>query len=396
MIAQPGQSVGAFTLRSKIAEGGMGSVWVADDATGRKVAIKLLAKQPVPDSGCLERFSLEAKVAARIHNIHIPEVLARGVTRDGAPFLAMELLEGKDLQSYVAHSGPLSLVDVARLIEQLATALTAVHATGVVHRDVKPTNIIIGEPRQPGDRFHAYLIDFGIAKATGAFSATHVTHPGTTIGTPSYMSPEQLMGTGKIDARADVWSLAIVAYWCLTGKLPFTGESFRDVCIAIYVGAFTAVTELRPDLPTELDAWFDEALAGRASQRFDSVAIMSRMFQQATRHPRERASLSRSSEPAGDVESTALPAIRSTLASVVATRRGRWATLLSAASGSALGAAIAYHAMTAHASQVAGTRLSSPQPETQESAAIGPTARGSLSSTREAHTRATPHLRSHD
>jgi eukaryotic-like serine/threonine-protein kinase len=329
MIAEPGQAVGDFVLRTKIADGGMGSVWVADDATGRQVAVKLLAKDAVHDVEHLERFSLEARVTTDIHSLHVPQLLAYGVTTDGAPFMAMELVEGVDLQSHVAAHGPLSVEEVALLVEHVATALAAAHANGVVHRDVKPTNIIIGTCCPPGERFQAYLIDFGIAKMSSDLSPRHVTHPGTTVGTPSYMSPEQLIGSGKVDMRADVWSLAVVAYWCLTASLPFKGDSFRDLCVAIYVGTFTPVTKLRPDLPSALDAWFTTALAGDADARFDSVATMSRMFKAATTDtvPVPRA---RPAESSFDVTQPALPALRVPRVSRAPRARGRLAKLLSA------------------------------------------------------------------
>jgi eukaryotic-like serine/threonine-protein kinase len=287
MDVQAGQLMGNCVLRRKLADGGMGSVWVAwHEGLSREVAVKVLTKSSFETVEQRRRFSLEARCAARIRSPYVPEIFEHGISEDGAPFLVMTLLDGVDLGSYLKAHGRMALRDVARLLDHVGHALSAAHEVGFVHRDVKPQNIILS--RGPGADLEARLIDFGIAKSTHPTSSQMVTHPGTIVGTPNYMSPEQIAGKGPVDERADVWSLGVVAYVCLTGSLPFLGESFRQLCLAIYAGVFVPPSEHRPDLPPSLDAWFIKALSGDRRDRFPTVAAMTQAFLVAmTGAPRE-------------------------------------------------------------------------------------------------------------
>jgi serine/threonine-protein kinase len=279
-----GQVVGDTVLVRKIREGGMGSIWLADDRKlQRKVAVKLLSKERLSSQEATDRFFLEASIVSRVKNAHVPEVFDYGFTADRTPYLVLTLLEGADLNHWLAESGPLSLRETAALVGQVSSALSAAHSLGVIHRDVTASNIIM-TPRRDGTSgdFHAYLIDFGIAKWKQTDKAPMLTHPGMTVGTPSYMSPEQLMGSRELDERTDVWSLAIVAYLCLTGRLPFSGASFRELCLAIYSGSYDAPSHVRDGIPREVDVWFETALAGEPAERFSSVAVMSEAFKLAT------------------------------------------------------------------------------------------------------------------
>jgi serine/threonine protein kinase len=270
------QVIGNFVLVRKLAEGGMGSVWVAHHETlARDVAVKFLSSSPLNDAESVGRFSREAVIAARIHSDHAPEVFEHGFCDDGTPFLVMTLIEGVDLATKIERDGRFSLPQVVRLVDHVGRALSAAHELGVVHRDVKPTNIIL---RGAGEDLHAYLIDFGIAKTTQPSNSQMLTHPGITIGTPSYMSPEQLMGAVRPDERTDIWSLGVVAYLCLTGKLPFVGDSFRELCLAIHGGQFIPVSTLNAELPRGIDAWFATALSTAREHRFPSVKAMTAAF----------------------------------------------------------------------------------------------------------------------
>jgi serine/threonine protein kinase len=283
MNPSAGQIVGSFVLRNKIADGGMASVWAAEHVTlKREVAVKFLATS-AHDEVAIERFALEARTIARVASAHVPQVFDHGVTEDGTPYIVMELLAGTDLRSWVAESGCLEVAQAVRLVEQVCLALGAAHEIGVVHRDVKPENIILSGP---SGSFDVKLIDFGIAKSLGHLrNAPAITQAGMTIGTPSYMSPEQLTSVSDVDERSDVWSLAVVAYWALTGKLPFDGETFAAVCLAITRGHFTPPSELRSGLPLTLDGWFEKALSRDISERFQSVDVMSRMLKVAAADP---------------------------------------------------------------------------------------------------------------
>jgi serine/threonine-protein kinase len=275
-----GQVVGSVTLRQKIADGGMGTVWLAEHrALRREVAVKFLAAPPGPDDDGGRRFAMEGRTLARIQSRFVPQVFDQGETDDGTPYIVMELLDGVDLRAWVGRYGLLDASEVARLLDQVGQALSAAHDLGIVHRDVKPENIIITGGRED---FVAKLIDFGIAKSLALpMSAPSLTVSGTTIGSAGHMSPEQLLGAPDVDERSDVWSLAVVAYWCLTGKSPFAGETYGGVCFAIERGDFPPVSGARGELPVALDAWFTTALAREPDARFATARLMCAEFRGA-------------------------------------------------------------------------------------------------------------------
>jgi eukaryotic-like serine/threonine-protein kinase len=272
MDVHPGQQVGAkFVLVRQIGTGGMATVWVAEDRElGRRVAVKVLDAEHASNAKVVERFTSEARAMARIRSPFVPEIYERGALADGTPYTVMELLDGEDLDGRLRARGPLSVRGTARLVAQVAAALTEAHGLGIVHRDVKAENILVSGS---GDRLRARLIDFGIAKIPGA-DGRHATQTAT-MGTPAYMSPEQLASTKDVDARADVWSLGVVAYMALTGRTPFEGETFLAVCLSIREGVFPPPCGLVPELPGELDAWMAKALAPDAAKRFQSARALS-------------------------------------------------------------------------------------------------------------------------
>jgi serine/threonine protein kinase len=345
MSFESGQTLGDVVLRHKLAEGGMASIWVGDHrALGRRVAVKILARGTLGEEESIARFALEAHVGTRVRSAHVPEIFDHGTADDGTPFLVMALLEGVNLKAWVEENGPLTLEEIVLVVEHIAAALGAAHALGVVHRDVKPANIILTRSGDARARFRAHLIDFGIAKAirqSPGETATSLRNILGNIGTPSYMSPEQLVSDANIDARADVWSLGVVAYWCLTGRLPFAADNHRDLCLAIFRGVFMRVTRVCPHLSTALDAWFDKALANDVERRFDSAASMSRAFADATVYALEPRRVSISLGVMCDTVPE-FPAARRKVASVRRSRSSRKSALMCAAAGAALGAAAAY------------------------------------------------------
>jgi serine/threonine-protein kinase len=269
----------SIELRSLIGRGGMGQVWSAFHLTlCREVAVKFLSGPLAESAVALERFSLEAQTIGRLQCPYVPQVFDFGRMPDGAPFLVMELLEGLDLQSILEKEGALSLSQTERLVGQMCAVLSLAHGLGLVHRDIKPDNIVV----VPGmvDTFIAKLLDFGIVKALDA-TKNDLTRTGSTIGTPSYMSPEQLMGEKAIDGSADLWSLAVVAYCCLTGAFPFAGETFGAVCLSIHNDAVVAPSVHRVGLPEPLDAWFRKALHRLLEERFASASEMAVAFSKA-------------------------------------------------------------------------------------------------------------------
>jgi serine/threonine protein kinase len=266
-------------LTRLLGKGGMGSVWLADHTTlGSQVAIKFMAIANIDDEVLLQRFRTEAKAAAQIKHPHVAQVFDHGVTGDGVPFIVMEYLEGEDLRHAIRRQGPLAVVDVARIITQSAKALGRAHSLGIIHRDIKPDNIFLcdidGEP-------FIKLLDFGVAKIDQGSSMDGATTTGSMMGTPLYMSPEQLLSARTVNHRSDLWSLAVVAYFALTGRVPFNGETIGSLSVAVHVGVFQAPSTLRPGLPTALDAWFVRALKRDPNERYDSAKEMAEAFEQA-------------------------------------------------------------------------------------------------------------------
>ncbi|NUS92561.1 MAG: serine/threonine protein kinase, partial [Nocardia sp.] len=237
---------GRYRLREKIGEGGMGQVYRAyDTVTERFVAVKVLPGHLSADPGYRERFRREAHAAARLREPHIVPIHDYGDI-DGRLFLDMRLVDGADLKSVLDRVGPLAPAVAVHIVEQVAAALDAAHAEGLVHRDVKPSNILLAE------RDFAYLIDFGIARST---ADTGLTSTGVAVGTIAYMAPERL-SEGRADRRADVYALACVLYECLTGTRPFGGDSLEQQIAAHLTAPPPEPSSSRPALRS-----FDEVIA---------------------------------------------------------------------------------------------------------------------------------------
>jgi serine/threonine protein kinase len=275
----------SIRLGQLIGEGGMGQIWAGEQLRLRRpVAIKRLASQLSDNVEALQRFEAEARACARMQCAHVARVFDYALLPDGTPFMVMELLEGTELHARIQDGHALSLEDTTALVSQMCEALTAIHRLGIVHRDVKPENIFL-VPRKGGG-FTAKLLDFGIAKGAGAADCDELAKVGISIlGTPAYMSPEQLTNAGEVDARADLWSLAVVVYCCLTGAMPFGGASLSTLAVAIHEGAFMSPTEVKPGLPAGLDGWFRKALNPERDARFATAAEMAEAFVAATKVP---------------------------------------------------------------------------------------------------------------
>jgi len=250
--------------------GGMGSVWLADH-TGleTRVAVKFMSEDLAHDPACVARFAAEAKLAARLKSPHVVNILDYATTAEGVPYIVMELLEGEDLDARIRGGQRLGLEDSSRVLVQICKALANAHELGIVHRDIKPENVFVTQ--HDGEMF-VKVLDFGIAKDEG--QAQSLTMSGTTMGTPSYMSPEQLFCPKSVDLRSDLWSTAVVAYRCLTGQLPFEGDTFGTMCLSVNGDAFAPPRSIDPSLPRELDAWFFKALSLDPNARFQSANEM--------------------------------------------------------------------------------------------------------------------------
>jgi serine/threonine protein kinase len=265
---EPGQPVTpSIRLVRELDHGSMGSVWAADHAgLGTQVAVKFMSPEVAKHPNLVTRFSREAHAAAHIRSPHVVQIMDHGITPDGVPYIAMELLEGESLQKRLKRDGSLDPALTAQIVGQTCKALTRAHQLGIVHRDIKPANIFLTD--EGGDVF-VKLLDFGVAKHTeGDLGMTRTNEK---VGTPFYMCPEQLISAKHVDFRADLWSIGIVAYHCLIGQVPFKASTFGDLCLAVRRGVFTLPSEARPDLPPALDAWFLRALARKLEDRFESA-----------------------------------------------------------------------------------------------------------------------------
>jgi serine/threonine-protein kinase len=264
-----------YALVRMIGRGGMGSVWEARHSSlGTTVAIKFIETEYADSQEARKRFDNEAKAAATIQSKHAIQIYDHGVTPEGKPYIVMELLQGEPLDKRIERMGRMSLQDTARILQQVSRGLARAHERGIVHRDLKPENIFL--VRTPDDDEEiAKVLDFGIAKlSNNAHSPgiTSSTKTGAVLGTPFYMSPEQARGLRNVDHRTDVWSLAVIAFKCVTGKLPFDGESVGDLLVKICTAPIPMPSHSVPGLPSSFDAWFMRAMEREPDRRFSSVS----------------------------------------------------------------------------------------------------------------------------
>jgi serine/threonine-protein kinase len=252
----------------------MGQVWLAEHkGLDIQVAVKFMRRDVADDPVGLARFEQEAKLSARIKSPHVVEVLDYKETEEGVPYIVMESLRGCDLETALQNGRSLSVGDTARVLVHVCKALTKAHALGIIHRDIKAENVfVVQEDGEPLIK----VLDFGIAKETS--TARGISLSGTTVGTPSYMSPELLFHPTEIDLRTDLWATAVLVYRCLTGTFPFEGESFASVCLSVSKGKFAAPSARNSVLPGGLDAWFKKALHKNLDARFASATEMSAAF----------------------------------------------------------------------------------------------------------------------
>jgi len=305
-----GTAVGSYRIVGKVAEGGMGSVFRAEHiVAGTSAAIKILHHDLSYDRGIVDRFFNEARATSAIRHPGIVEVFDFGYLPGGAAFLVMEFLEGESLSRYLKRQGGrIPEADAAWLVEAICRALAAAHAKNIVHRDLKPDNVhMVPDPLAPlGVR--PKLLDFGIAKLTGAgFSATK-TQTGSLMGTPTYMSPEQCRAAGEVDHRADLYSLGCILYELLCGRPPFVAESAGELMGAHLYLTPSSPRRYEPTITADMDALVLQLLAkdrdhrpATASQLADHLAHLAST---CARGPEP------SSTDAGEALGTRRPSIR--------------------------------------------------------------------------------------
>ncbi len=270
-----GTSFGKYRLIELLGRGGMGEVWRAyDTVIDRIVAIKILPPEISQDEVFQQRFRREAHAATRLSSPHVIPIHTHGEI-NGHLFVDMRLIEGRDLQAILEAGSPLEPARAVHVIEQVAKALHAAHKVGLVHRDVKPSNILVDE-----DDF-AYLIDFGIARATGELALTTA---GGVIGTFHYMAPERF-STGQVDARSDIYALACVLYECLTAQHPFPGDSMERQLTAHLMSPPPQPSMTNTAVPAGLDMVIAKGMAKNPAERYGTAVDLARAARDALAAP---------------------------------------------------------------------------------------------------------------
>jgi serine/threonine-protein kinase len=263
----PGEVLaGKYRVERVLGQGGMGVVVAARHLElDERVAIKFLVGEPPP--AAVERFAREARAAAKVKSEHVCRVFDVGKLETGEPYLVMEHLEGEDLGEKIDREGPQTLVDSAGWVIEACDALAEAHALGIVHRDLKPPNVFLAK-RADGSRC-AKVLDFGISKLPSIGS---MTKSAVMMGSPFYMSPEQIESSRDVDARADIWSLGVMLYELLAGSPPFCADSMVQLAVMVRETAYEPVTRRVPSLPSKIDEILARCLAKSPADRYPGVA----------------------------------------------------------------------------------------------------------------------------
>lgn len=268
-------------IRGRLGEGGTGSVYLAyHQVLKREVAVKICDRSGPERAALEERLIQEARMCASVRDARVPRIYGLDKLEDGAHYLVMERVEGEPLADLLAR-GPIRARVACELGIELLKALEAVHRAQIIHRDVKPSNIMIGPDSQEGPRLR--LLDFGIGKAMSSAvqdSDPSLTRPGEIVGTPMYMSPEQML-EGKVDQRADIYAAGVVLFEMLAGRPPFCAPSVAAMFVAVLHDVMPNLGELRPDLPPELVALVHKAASRNIDDRFESAREMRVLLERA-------------------------------------------------------------------------------------------------------------------
>ncbi|MBW2459555.1 MAG: serine/threonine protein kinase [Deltaproteobacteria bacterium] len=273
-------------LIRRLREGGMGSIWVAADMRlHTQVAVKFLSPALAADKNTRARFEREGRLARQIESPHLVHTYSQGVLPSGTPFIVMEWLEGESLNERLGRDGQLRPQDALSVVTQVCRALQKAHEVGVIHRDVKPDNVFV--LRSDRDIL-VKLLDFGVAKRLDDGSGV-VTDVRETLGTPMYMSPEQLRHASKVDHRTDLWAVGVLAYRMLLGTPPFDAPDFPAMCRAVCEATYEPPSRFDKRWPRALDAWFAHCFALHRDARFLSAQETA-------------SSLARALDPLGDAE----------------------------------------------------------------------------------------------
>ena len=290
-IAPPGMVLaGKYTVEKTLGEGGMGVVVAAyHELLGQRVAIKFLRPHLCEDQGVVGRFVREARLAAKVQSEHVARVIDVGNLEGGSPYMVMEYLEGQDLGELLHDQGPLPVATAIDYVFQACEAIAEAHKIGIVHRDLKPSNLFLTK-RADGSSL-IKVLDFGISKfteqSTAPMDAAALTQTQNILGSPLYMSPEQLRSAKNVDARADIWALGVILYELIAGMPPFMGESVSHLLAVIVADPHEPLMKVAPGVPQHLSDAIDRCLSKKREDRFTSVAQLTReLLPHAPRHAR--------------------------------------------------------------------------------------------------------------
>jgi eukaryotic-like serine/threonine-protein kinase len=258
-----------YRVLRKIGEGGMGVLYACEDRVlARKVAVKLMQRSIAADPGLSERLLREARLAAQLRK-HVAQVFDCGTLDTGEPYIVMELLHGRDLYAVLKESGPLPPAELVGYLLEVCDGLAEAHEQSIIHRDLKPENLYCAE--QPDGSTVLKIVDFGVSKQLSSRHLRSQTNPSESVGSPQYMSPEQISSPSDVDCRTDIWSLGVVMFELLTGHLPFNGAGPAQVCASVLTGVVPPLSDYRDDVPPVLEAILRRCLQRDRARRFASV-----------------------------------------------------------------------------------------------------------------------------
>jgi len=263
---------GKYRVGRLLGAGGMGMVFAGrHEQLDQPVAIKVVRNGAIADQEGAQRFMREARAAARLKSEHVARVLDVGTLESGSPYMVMELLEGVDLAALLTSSGPLSVSDVADWVLQACEAIAEAHAAGIVHRDIKPENLFLA--RTVGGASHIKVLDFGISKSVDSVRAAGgLTRTQSVLGSPLYMSPEQMRSSRNVDPRTDVWALGVVLFELISGVSPFEADTMPELCLKVVSEPPRSLAELRPDVPAAMVEIVMRCLEKDPKKRFANAA----------------------------------------------------------------------------------------------------------------------------
>src|SRR4051812_6710057 len=273
---QPGEILaGKYRVEQVLGVGGMGVVVAAVHLQlDEKVAIKFLVPDALENAEAVARFAREARAAVKIKSEHVARVIDVGTLESGAPYMVMEYLDGGDLSRVLATQGSLPIDEAVEYVLQACEAIAQAHVMGIVHRDLKPANLFL---TRRGDGTQTIkVLDFGISKvipmAGSSGSEASMTRTSAVMGSPLYMSPEQMASSRDVDGRTDIWALGAILYELVAGRPPFNADSLPQLCTLILNGQFVPLREVRPGLPPGLEAVIRRCLEKDSSRRYPNIS----------------------------------------------------------------------------------------------------------------------------